>query len=73
MKISNNNIYSPSSPSIQKDLRMTNSRVFKNRYKEAYRLDINPIYLNEKEEKVSIFDTDVLYYIKSLLTFKKPF
>lgn len=73
MEILNNSIYSPSSSSVQKDLRMTNSKVFKNRYKEAYRLDINPIYLDVKEEKISLFDTDVLFYIKSLLTVKKTY
>ncbi len=73
MEISNNSIYSPSSAPIQKDLRMKNSRVFKNRYKEAYRLDINPRYLSEKEVRVPLFNTNVLYYLKSLLTINKPF
>lgn len=71
MQVLNNNIYSPTSNPVQKDLRARETRGVNNKYKEAYRLDINPIYLQDDEVYVPLFNTEILYYVKSLLTFKK--
>jgi hypothetical protein len=42
-------------------------------YKEAFKLDINPRYLDPNaENEVQLMNTDDLYYLKSLEVVSKP-
>lgn len=74
MQISDN-ISSPSINVNKNEFRVPQSKnTNESNYKEAFKLDINPRYLqNEMEEEVLLADTDVLFYSKNLFITNKPY
>ncbi len=74
MQISDN-LSSPSVNVNRNDFRVaTNTKQENSNYKDAFKLDINPRYLQEgMREEVLIADEDVLYYSKSLFLTNKSY
>lgn len=74
MQISDN-LSSPSININKNDFRVPQSKVANDsNYKDAFKLDINPRYLQEgMQEEVLLADTDVLFYNKNLFITNKSY
>ncbi len=74
MQISDN-LSSPSINVNRNDFRVqTGNKQENSNYKDAFKLDINPRYMQESmREEVLIADEDVLFYSKSLFLTNKTF